>query len=117
VLRALAGVLADSARKIDVAARYGGEEFVLVLPETDAAGARIIAERLRKAVKKLSITIDDGRTLAVTMSLGVATYPDSARAQADLIACADAALYEAKRRGRDRVIHSDDMAPRAVHQA
>ena len=116
VLRGIARLIADSARKIDFAARYGGEEFVLVLPETIGKGARTIAERLRKTVKRRPFPVGDAE-LHVTISLGIATYPDDARDKADLIACADAALYEAKRSGRNRVVHYADIVDTIARRA
>jgi len=113
--KGISEILADTARKIDVAARYGGEEFVLVLPETDAKGARVIAERLRKTVKKTAFPTSGGN-LKVTLSLGIAIFPHDANNQSDLIACADAALYEAKGAGRDRLILYSDIAQKVAQE-
>ena len=92
-----------SLRQGDVAARYGGEEFAVILPAADAQGAAVVAERIRAEMgKRLVPGMDPPRT--VTVSIGVATItPDALHTPAQLIAAADAALYEAKHQGRDRV--------------
>jgi diguanylate cyclase (GGDEF)-like protein len=82
-------------------ARYGGEEFAVAMPETDAAGARVIAERIRERVA--GAVFDTGLgPLRVTLSLGVATFPEDAQRKARLVEVADACLYAAKRAGRNR---------------
>jgi diguanylate cyclase (GGDEF)-like protein len=103
VLRRVARVLADSSREADFPARYGGEELALILPHTDMAGSFAIAERIRTAVESLRIPrLDDDGVLRVTASLGVAALSDGTKE--DLIAEADAALYEAKRQGKNRTL-------------
>jgi len=105
VLRDLASLLRDLVRENDVVARYGGEEFVILLPETDDAGAERFAERVRAAVKDTAFASRPGaQAIALTTSIGVATFP-AARIESveDLFARADAALYRAKADGRDRV--------------
>jgi diguanylate cyclase (GGDEF)-like protein len=102
VLRRIATALSDEARRSDVVARYGGEEFVLLLEGTDAGGAAELAERARRRIEALEIDGDFGR-LRVTVSLGVCAYPALADDREALLARADRALYEAKRRGRNRV--------------
>lgn len=97
VLQAVAATFRDALRKYDSACRYGGEEFVGILPDTRAADAYQVAERLRKAV---SATTVDG--LQVNISLGVATFPDLAvESAAELLEAADAALYRSKENGRN----------------
>jgi diguanylate cyclase (GGDEF)-like protein len=98
-------VVASSLRSGDVAARYGGEEFVTVLPGSDAEGATLVAERIRKRLEQTEIKTSKG-VLKVTASFGAASVrgPDCRGAAKDLIARADAALYEAKRTGRNRVV-------------
>jgi diguanylate cyclase (GGDEF)-like protein len=103
VLKGVARTLGRDARTTDVVARYGGEEFAVVLPETDAAGALVIAERIRERVAALSLDTGQG-PLAVTMSLGVATFPGDGARKAELVERADACLYEAKRGGRNRSV-------------
>ncbi|HTM20295.1 MAG TPA: diguanylate cyclase, partial [Kofleriaceae bacterium] len=103
VLRRVAKVLGDAARKIDIPARYGGEEFAVVLDEIDLAGARRIAERIRQDVGALAIESDKG-PFNVTMSIGVAVFPADGADRAQLIEHADMALYHAKQSGRNRVV-------------
>jgi diguanylate cyclase (GGDEF)-like protein len=95
-------------RPADMAARYGGEEFALVLPETDLAGAVRIADAAREAVSRLKITHARASVGTVmTMSGGVAVLDSQGDGSADsLVGAADAALFEAKRQGRDRIVSS-----------
>ncbi|MQA73823.1 MAG: diguanylate cyclase [Solirubrobacterales bacterium] len=104
VLRAVGHVLASESRGSDEPARYGGEEFAVALPETGAQGAFEVAERIRAAVAERSIALLDGTgAVRVTVSIGVATAPPGAVDVGELVAAADAALYEAKRTGKNRV--------------
>ncbi|MBE7452888.1 MAG: GGDEF domain-containing protein [Kofleriaceae bacterium] len=103
VLRRVARVLEQVARKIDITARYGGEEFVVVLESSNAEQARQVGDRLRQEVGKLVIETEKG-PLRVTMSVGVASFPDDARDRATLIERADHALYHAKHSGRNQVV-------------
>ncbi len=102
VLRELATVLMEVVRNTDLAARWGGEEFALVLPATDLDGAAHVAERAREALEERTLLTQDGQAIQVTASFGVAAYPEHGRGD-DLIAAADAALYAAKRLGKNRV--------------
>ncbi|MEX2102736.1 MAG: diguanylate cyclase, partial [Gaiellaceae bacterium] len=88
VLRAFALVLRDTAREVDLPSRYGGEEFAVLLPQTDATGARRLAERLRRNLSSKPISTSTGELVAVTASFGVAAYPDAPTAAA-LFAAAD----------------------------
>jgi diguanylate cyclase (GGDEF)-like protein len=114
VLAAIAGVLRDFSRDIDAPARYGGEEMAVVVPGTDADGAVQLAERVREAVERLRVPKVGGRGhLRVTASFGVAAMPESAGDKESLIAAADAALYRAKRAGKNRVEQAESVhAPR-----
>ena len=103
-LARIARVIEAAGRRIDLAARYGGEEFVLVLIDTDGAGALAVAERLRREVERVGAT--DGHPL--TVSVGVATYPEDAVAKDELLDKADWAMYAAKRAGRNRVLTFSD---------
>lgn len=98
---------------VDIPARYGGEEFTIILPETDAKGAYFVAERLRKTVESFDFPGQE-QALKVTISLGVATFPDHASAKNVLIKKADMALYKCKDSGRNcTFIYDDSMAENA----
>jgi diguanylate cyclase (GGDEF)-like protein len=97
-------VLRTLSRDIDEPARYGGDEMAVILPQTDVAGAELLAERMRAAVARVEIDrLDGGGRLQVTASFGVASLPVNARDKDSLIAEADAALYRAKRSGKNQV--------------
>jgi diguanylate cyclase (GGDEF)-like protein len=103
VLRRLAGVLGQSVRRVDLVGRYGGEEFGVVLARADRAAALAAAEKLRAAVEAARIRHPASETGHVTVSVGVAVYPDDGRDLASIVDAADAALYAAKRAGRNVV--------------
>lgn len=104
VLRLVARTLRDGMRSgLDLACRYGGEEMVVLLPETDAEGALISAERIRRDIEQAGLPGPDGVVLKVTISIGVATFPNQASGAAELFERADQALYKSKHRGRNRV--------------
>ncbi len=99
---AVATICEDCVREIDIVGRYGGEEFVIVLPGTDLDGARKLGRRLRKRIAETVLQDEKGRPFTLTASLGIAQL--GAEATLDrLLALADAALYRAKRAGRNRV--------------
>jgi len=104
VLRELAGALGRSTRGSDVASRYGGEEFLVLLPECPFDAALRRAEQMRKEVAKLELRYDDRPLGPVTVSLGVAVFPDHATESEELLRHADEALYLAKQAGRNRVV-------------
>lgn len=111
VLRTVGRLLRGTARGTDIAARFGGEEFVLLAPETDAAMALALAERIRAAITAAPIAVSDGREVTTTLSVGVSTYPDDgAQTADDLMAAADQALLEAKAGGRNRVVRASRSA-------
>ncbi len=102
-LHNLARILKESVRKTDYAARYGGEEFVIVLPETSLSKAEVLAERLRNNIAEHPIQSENDRELKITVSVGIAMFPDHAQSLQDLVKAADMAMYEAKIKGRNRV--------------
>jgi diguanylate cyclase (GGDEF)-like protein len=119
-LKRLAALLTAAKRQIDAAGRVGGEEFALLLPESDAAGAFTVCERIRRQVIEAFAEAGfSGHTagsgpLPLTVSLGIASFPLGGTTQAELLSSADQALYDAKRQGRDRtVVHDPAMAGRA----
>lgn len=104
VLQSLGKTLIDAnMRKDDRICRYGGEEFAVILPNTSGKEACVIAERLRKEIAEMCITIEDGTALRITCSFGVAEVNSTATSVSALLRNADDALYEAKRSGRNRV--------------
>ena len=104
VLRQLGDILRHEARSVDIVARYGGEEFVIVLPDTAMEGGMIFADRVRARVADHLFNSSAG-SLRVTVSVGVAMFPDQGLETADaVISQADAALYRAKAGGRNRVM-------------
>ncbi|HEU6446294.1 MAG TPA: diguanylate cyclase [Gaiellaceae bacterium] len=109
VLKAFSGCLRTSVREIDLAGRWGGEEFALLLPGTDLEGGRQLAERIRRTLGGQGLVAPDGAPIRVTASFGVASFP-LVSSQSQLVAAADAALYEAKRTGKDRVVTSEPSA-------
>ncbi len=103
LLQAVTEVIQRSVRATDTPARYGGDEFVILLPDTDAAGGFVVAEKLRRDIAALSIRVND-RTVRTSVSIGLVAYPDDGANVEGLMAAVDAALYEAKRSGKDRIV-------------
>ncbi|MGB5443837.1 MAG: GGDEF domain-containing protein [Gammaproteobacteria bacterium] len=103
VLKRMAAVLTDISREEDIACRYGGEEFVVVLPETGSEGAVRFAERLRDRMRKEEPFLSK----QITVSGGIATFPQNATEPARLLEIADSALYKAKFSGKDRILTGD----------
>ncbi|MDX9682438.1 diguanylate cyclase [Pseudomonas protegens] len=102
VIKRVSELIHQHVRDSDVAGRYGGEEFAILLPHTDLAGARTLAERLRQSVEEQEV-IHNGQAIAFTISLGIACLDRPARDHRCLIEWADQALYASKRAGRNRV--------------
>ncbi len=110
ILKGLVDELMTNVRDIDVVARYGGEEFALIFPETPASSARDAANRLREIVERREFKPRQlGRTLRITVSIGVAVFPNDGATSTDLIDRADAALYHAKKSGKNRVALADEV--------
>lgn len=104
VLRSLGSLLQTQLRREDIVCRYGGEEFIVILPDASLDSARQRGEQLREATKEL-VTEFRGQALGrITLSIGVATFPQNGTTGAVLVEAADAALYQAKKEGRDRIV-------------
>jgi len=99
VLKRVSKIVQGGIRKIDIPARYGGDEIVIVLPETDTPSACILAKRIRKKVEDAFSQTDT----PVTISIGIATYPEDASQKIDLLRKADLAMYKAKQKGKNRL--------------
>jgi two-component system, cell cycle response regulator len=104
VLREFAVRLRRQVRGADLVCRFGGEEFVVAMPDTDAEVAALVAERVRAAIEDEAFTINGGRSMRVTTSVGVATLISGNDSVAELMKRADRGLYEAKNSGRNRVV-------------
>ncbi|MDX1648046.1 MAG: GGDEF domain-containing protein [Longimicrobiales bacterium] len=102
VIAEVGKIIGEVLRSVDVSARYGGEEFVSYLAETDPDGARVVADRIRRAVEARPFVLDDRRA-EVTISIGISTAPKHGETVKELVAHADEALYRAKDEGRNRV--------------
>ena len=104
VLRAVANAMASTIRREDVAARYGGEEFAVLLPRMGLQQSKHVAERIRKAVDEIRVLAEGGGgPIKVTLSVGLAGYPENGADHHQILEQADAALYEAKHAGKNRV--------------
>ncbi len=117
VIKAVAHICQSTKRQPDVLARLGGEEFVLLLPETDETSAETAAERLRKSVQDHPLTLPDGTTLQVTISVGIADAALSMSSFEVLLKRADEALYEAKRSGRNKIVRAPQVLTDVTYQA
>jgi diguanylate cyclase len=106
VLKVFSGLAKQVARETDLLARWGGEEFIILLTNTDAIRATHIAERLRAATEETTIAVNQ-QNIRVTISIGVASYPDDGKSIEELISRADGALFEAKRNGRNRIEYAN----------
>lgn len=104
VLKSTASILKSAIRQEDIACRFGGEEFCIVCPSMDMKYAKLIAERILKAVRSQELEMNQLSLGTVTASIGVAMYPEHGNKIDDVIKVADEALYKAKEKGRDRAI-------------
>jgi two-component system, cell cycle response regulator len=115
VLRQLAGRALRQVRSVDLVGRLGGEEFLVVMPETNSAGAAVVAERLRAAVADEPFVLPaGGKSLPITVSIGVAVTGDGQEGLEDVLKRADDALYAAKNAGRNRVVAPPDQRSMAT---
>jgi diguanylate cyclase (GGDEF)-like protein len=103
LLKAIADTIRETIRFTDAGARYGGDEFVVLLPETDATGGYVVGEKLRRDIAALTLHAAD-RNVRSSVSVGLVTYPDDGTTIEQLVAAADVAMYESKRRGKNRIV-------------
>jgi diguanylate cyclase (GGDEF)-like protein len=102
-LSEVGGILAEAVRESDILARYGGDEFVVVLPETPASGALVIAERIRRSIEQHVFLAEQGLAARISASVGIASYPDHALTPEGLIQKADQAMYRVKERDKNGI--------------
>lgn len=112
-LRQIAAILKQEVRELDRVARYGGEEFVIILPETSTASAYAVVERIRQVISSYSLSFN-GETIKMTISGGLATFPEDGSDSESLIYAADQALYTAKRSGRNQIIIYSSLSERKI---
>lgn len=113
-LRSIAVLLKQQFRALDRVSRYGGEEFIVILPETSNVTAYSVAERIRQLISTHALSIDENQTVNVTVSGGLATFPEDGVEAKSLIHCADQALYAAKYSGRNRIIVYDSLIVKKI---
>ena len=111
VLVQVAAIIKGALRDSDIPGRYGGEEFGIILPNTNAQGAKVVAQRLRANIESTPVPFEKIQ-IPVTASLGIAEFRSTITDPEELIANADTALYEAKEKGRNRVVVYEEMAGR-----
>ncbi len=105
VLAKIAKAVKENIRKIDVPCRYGGEEFILILPDTDKSAAVVVAEKIRKLIEAMPFRNEQAQPNGrLTVSIGVATYPEDGKTSNQLIENVDRNLYAAKQTGRNKVV-------------
>ena len=104
VLKKIANLIKESIRETDRVYRYGGEEFAILCPETDKEGAYELSERIRERIKNTKIEVDKDRYVYITVSLGVANFPEDASDPEELLTVADISLYRAKSEGKDKTV-------------
>ena len=110
VLKAIGTIILQEIRKSDFAARYGGEEISIILPETASAEAFAFSDRLREIIHNLPITIREKEVVYISVSIGIASFPEDAANRRDLIDAADKALYFAKDKGRNKtIVYSESL--------
>jgi diguanylate cyclase len=113
VLRDVCAILRKDMREVDTVGRYGGEEFVIILPETGAAGALYVAQRVRASMESAKFFAGSPRAVEhLTISVGVAVFDTDVEYKRAVIEASDAALYAAKSQGRNQVVLYSDLARR-----
>ncbi len=102
-LKHVSQILMDNIRNVDIAARYGGEEFMLIIPETMPTDTADVGERIRRAVEASKFNVGDGKTVSMTVSIGISAYMGLIVTADELVSAADKNLYKAKHTGKNRV--------------
>ncbi|MBI4745339.1 MAG: diguanylate cyclase [Deltaproteobacteria bacterium] len=108
VLIELGRILKEMVREIDTVARYGGDEFTILLVETNISGATVIANRLRDVVEKRTFLKEEGLSIRLTITIGVAAYPEQASSKEELLKAADKAMYKGKNTTRNIVVLAEE---------
>ncbi|NIP29919.1 MAG: diguanylate cyclase [Candidatus Dadabacteria bacterium] len=108
IIKEIGKTIMESTRDIDISARYGGDEFAILLPNTNDHGSVVVANKIKSGFKNKEIIYNDVEIQA-KFSVGIATFPDDAETIDQLFKKADSALYEAKRMGKDIILHSKEM--------
>jgi diguanylate cyclase (GGDEF)-like protein len=103
MIRRVADAIRSALREYDIPARFGGDEFAILMPETTLPEAMSVGERIRRGVEAIELKGADGRRVVVSLSIGVALFPENGGSAAELLASADRAVYQAKALGRNRV--------------
>lgn len=114
VLQSLAQILIKHVRTVDMIGRYGGDEFAVILPETNASGAKLVGENVRRTVSHTSFLLPDRNEIGLTVSIGISSFPDNANLIQQLIERADQALYMAKEKGRNQVFQYSETLVRQI---
>lgn len=109
ILQEISRFILSNIRQFDIACRYGGEELMLILPGTSLETARTLAENLRSGIQKLSVENPRKFLQGITISLGIASFPEHGTTSMEVIQSADAALYQAKFKGRNCVVTARDL--------
>ncbi|HPU44282.1 MAG TPA: diguanylate cyclase, partial [Dictyoglomaceae bacterium] len=103
-LKEMANTLKSSCRKVDVIGRYGGDEFTIILPETNSSGCIRVAKRLLEHIQNTSLVTPDGNKISVSVSMGIASYPEDTSDPEKLLSLADTAMYRAKLAGGNQYL-------------
>ena len=110
VLIKVADIIRETIRnEVDIPCRYGGEEFAIIAPQTGFEDAKRMAERIRSAVENAELAGPNGKSLKITISLGISTYPMNSKEKKELILKADSAMYRSKETGRNRATHFSEI--------
>lgn len=116
ILKEIVKITKKCIRTVDVAARYGGEEFAVILPETNAEGAKTVAERIRQSIADSPFQAPGGHLAHLSVSIGISLFPTDASKREELIIAADEALYFAKNAGRNRICPYSETLKSAIEK-